>query len=62
MAHPKRKISKTAKRTRRASWNAKIKLATVHNCPSCSEPKVVHRACPACGQYNGRLVINVQSA
>lgn len=62
MAHPKRKTSKQAKRTRRAAWNSKIKLATVQSCPSCSEPKEPHRACPSCGQYNGRQVINVDNA
>jgi large subunit ribosomal protein L32 len=62
MAHPKRKTSKTVKRSRRASWNGKLKMATVHNCPSCGEPKVVHRACPSCGVYNGRVILKVEEA
>jgi len=28
-------------------------------CPNCHEPKVPHRACPHCGQYKGREVIEV---
>lgn len=58
MAVPKRKISKTQKRKRRAVWNNSIKMATVHKCGNCGESKIVHHVCPSCGQYNGRLVIN----
>ncbi len=25
----------------------------------CGAPRVSHRACPACGRYNGRVVIDV---
>ena len=62
MAHPKRKTSKQAKRTRRAAWYGKIQLATINNCPSCGEAREPHRICPSCGQYNGRLMINVENA
>jgi large subunit ribosomal protein L32 len=62
MAHPKRKTSKTAKRTRRAAWNSKIQLATTVECTNCSEAREPHKACPSCGQYNGRLIVNVENA
>jgi large subunit ribosomal protein L32 len=26
-------------------------------CPNCREPKLLHRACPNCGYYNGRSII-----
>ncbi|HVV39054.1 MAG TPA: 50S ribosomal protein L32 [Candidatus Paceibacterota bacterium] len=25
----------------------------------CGNPRVSHRACPACGRYNGRVVVDV---
>jgi large subunit ribosomal protein L32 len=28
-------------------------------CPNCHEPKLPHRACPHCGRYKGREVIEV---
>ena len=40
MAHPKRKTSKTKKRTRRAAWNNKFQFASVHKCSNCGEAKV----------------------
>jgi large subunit ribosomal protein L32 len=59
MAVPKRKISKTAKRTRRAVWYNKIKMAPIHKCNNCGETKIQHHVCPSCGQYDGRLVLNI---
>lgn len=61
MANPKRKTSKTKKRTRRAAWNKKFKFASVHKCSNCGETKVAHHVCGACGQYNGRMVIAAQA-
>ena len=29
-------------------------------CPNCGERKLPHRACPSCGSYKGREVIDVQ--
>ncbi len=31
-------------------------------CPNkaCGQPMLPHRACPACGQYKGKQVINVE--
>jgi large subunit ribosomal protein L32 len=28
------------------------------NCPRCRDPKQPHIACPTCGTYNNRQVIN----
>lgn len=54
MAVPKRKISK-ARRDKRRSHHA-LKEPNVIECPECKEPRLSHRACPACGYYNGRKV------
>jgi len=30
-------------------------------CESCKKPRLSHTACPHCGKYRGRAVINVQA-
>lgn len=52
MAVPKRKMSRSNTRARRANW--KTSATTLAACPRCSAPKMPHVACPACGTYNGR--------
>ena len=57
MAVPKRKMSRSNTRSRRAQWKA---VATpLAPCQRCREPKPPHIACPTCGTYNGRDVIDV---
>ncbi len=61
MAVPKRKVSRTRRDKRRSShW--KLAIPGVVACPKCGEPRLPHRACKACGYYNGRDVIAVESA
>lgn len=55
MPNPKRRHSK-ARRDRRRSHDALERPAT-SNCPNCGEVKLPHRACPHCGHYRGRQVI-----
>ena len=31
-------------------------------CPNCREKKLPHRACPKCGAYKGRAVLEVKQA
>lgn len=57
MAHPKRKISK-ARRDKRRSHHA-IADVTLAKCSNCGELHRYHTACPSCGYYRGRQVINV---
>ncbi len=52
MAVPKRKMSRSNTRSRRAQWKATPTTLTA--CPRCSAPKQPHIACPSCGTYNGR--------
>ena len=58
MAVPKGKVSRQRRDKRRSSvW--KLKAPTLVKCPNCGALIAPHRACPECGQYNGREVINV---
>ncbi|MCH9720291.1 MAG: 50S ribosomal protein L32 [Actinomycetia bacterium] len=57
MAVPKRKMSRSNTRARRSQWKAKpVKLAT---CDRCRSAKLPHNACPTCGTYNKRTVLDV---
>jgi large subunit ribosomal protein L32 len=57
MAVPKRRTSKMKSRKRRTHYTAAT--PTVVRCPQCDEPKATHRACPSCGTYRGRQVVEV---
>jgi large subunit ribosomal protein L32 len=49
------------RRNRRRAANSNLRTAVqVISCPKCKEPVLPHRACAACGYYNGREVIAVQ--
>ncbi len=56
MAVPKCKVSKARRDTRRHN-NTKLVAPNVTVCPKCGEPVQPHRACKACGTYNGRQVL-----
>lgn len=57
MAVPKRKMSRSNTRSRRAQWKATA-VATVA-CSQCHSPKLPHNLCSVCGTYNGRQVVEV---
>ncbi|MBB2942173.1 large subunit ribosomal protein L32 [Actinoplanes lutulentus] len=57
MAVPKRKMSRSNTRSRRANWKATVVSTTA--CPQCKSPKLPHTACSVCGTYNGRQVLEV---
>ncbi len=60
MAVPKGKISRQRRDKRRSShW--KLDLPNVSKCPKCGAPVLSHRACRACGTYNGRTVLAVDA-
>lgn len=52
MAVPKRKMSRSNTRSRRAQWKAAP--VTLTTCPSCRAARQPHRACPSCGAYGQR--------
>ena len=61
MAVPKGKVSRQRRDKRRSSvW--KLTAPQLVACPNCGELVMPHRACPACGQYNGRTVNNVEES
>jgi large subunit ribosomal protein L32 len=60
MAVPKKKTSKSRKNMRRA--HDFLTTQSVSTCPQCKSPKLPHRACPTCGTYKGKEVINLSSA
>jgi len=61
VAVPKNKKSRAHTRMRRSQW----KTSAVHLVPcsnrACKELKPQHVACPACGQYAGRQVVEPAS-
>ncbi len=61
MAVPKCKVSK-ARRDKRRSNVWKLDVPGIVACPSCGAPRLPHRACKACGMYNGREVVAVKTA
>jgi len=55
MAVPKRKKSKARRNKRRS--HQRITGPNLSSCPQCGEAKLSHHACPGCGTYKGRTVI-----
>ncbi len=55
MAVPKRKKSKSKRDMRRT--HQKVAAPNVSACPQCGEAKLPHHACPSCGSYKGRTII-----
>ncbi|MCX6734465.1 MAG: 50S ribosomal protein L32 [Candidatus Peregrinibacteria bacterium] len=60
---PKKKTSKARGKRRYASFKTKaqrklVNIATLVTCKSCGSKCVAHSACPDCGKYRGRQVID----
>jgi len=58
MGVPKRRVSHARQGERRA--HLAISVPTVEACPHCHEPKQPHHACPNCGYYRGRPVVEMK--
>jgi large subunit ribosomal protein L32 len=58
-AHPKRKTAKARKNERRSHIKV-AELTDLVECPQCHSMKMPHRACPTCGTYKGREVIDLK--
>ena len=55
MAVPKKKMSRSRTRRRKATW--KVARPRTARCPQCNAAKLPHRVCPECGTYRGREVL-----
>ena len=58
MAVPKRKKSKSKRDKRRT--HQKLTAVNTATCPECGEAILPHHACPSCGYYTGRKVIETE--
>jgi large subunit ribosomal protein L32 len=58
MALPKRKTSKSKRDKRRTHQKAAAPNLTT--CPECGEATKPHHACPSCGYYKGRTVVETE--
>ena len=58
MAVPKKKSSRMRTHSRRSSW--KVRKPSTSVCPRCHTVKLPHRACPTCGTYRDREVLETE--
>lgn len=59
MGTPKKKWSKSRRDKRAAQW--RLTAPALAACPRCHEPRLPHRACPNCGYYRDRQVVQLES-
>ncbi|MEK7653431.1 MAG: 50S ribosomal protein L32 [Patescibacteria group bacterium] len=59
MGLPSKQRTKSSKK-RRASHFA-LKKSGLNKCSNCGKPVLPHRACPACGYYQGRQIIKFKT-
>ena len=59
MAVPKKKISKSRRNQRRS--HDSLKFSAPIECPNCGELKLPHHICAACGYYDDREVVQMES-
>lgn len=59
MPVPKRKVSKSKRDKRRT--HQKLEAPALTTCPQCGETRLPHHACPSCGTYKGRTVIETDA-
>lgn len=57
MSVPKRKMSRSRTRHRKAQW-LKTSAPTTIECPQCKSTKRPHVPCKVCGTYRGSQVID----
>lgn len=58
MAVPKKKMSRSRSRRRKAMW--KVSAPTIVRCQTCNAPHLPHRVCGNCGSYAGREVLETE--
>jgi len=59
MSVPKKRRSKQAVRSNHAG-KGKVLAKKLTTCSNCSQQKAPHKVCTSCGQYKGRLSVNVE--
>lgn len=59
MGVPKRRVSRARQGDRRA--HQALTLPQLEDCPHCHQKKRAHRACPNCGFYAGRPVLELKA-
>ncbi|MFW6283786.1 MAG: 50S ribosomal protein L32 [Desulfosalsimonas sp.] len=59
MAVPKHKVSRSKRDKRRT--HQKAQAPALSRCTQCGEAVMSHRACPECGNYKGRTVIETEA-
>ncbi len=59
MAVPKKKKSRMRRNHRRAQHD-RISLKAMAICSNCGAPMFPHRACPSCGFYKGRMIVDMK--
>jgi len=57
MANPKQRH--THQRRDRARKQYDVKLVNTQECPKCKARVLSHRACPSCGTYKGKEVVDM---
>ena len=60
MPNPKHKISKSRRDKRRT--HDKLSAPSITSCSNCGAPVLMHRVCPECGYYRGKLAVEKKSA
>ena len=60
MPNPKRRHS--ARRTADRRAHDFLTASGLSECPNCHEKKLPHRACPKCGEYKGRAVVETKES
>ena len=58
MANPKHRTSKSKRDMRRS--HDKLSAPNISTCPQCGEARLPHHACPSCGTYKGRAVVETE--
>ena len=53
---------KSKMRVRQRKAQIRYRGLEAHTCTNCGAPCLPHRACKACGQYKGRVVVNVEES
>lgn len=59
MSVPKKRRTKSQAKRRASHFG--LEKVTVTKCEHCDKPVLPHRACPHCGYYRGRKVLDVEA-